>query len=441
VATNPELIERDEFRRLADIALNASKGEHTLVSLADTAGGTTRFANNQVTQNVHARRYQMTITVAFGKRAGSATLSELSEGPIIEAALRAERLAKMAPEDPEYLPPLPAQEYPVLPAYRPETAECTPARRVGLAGEAIKLCRAAGMTAAGIVEAYTTAVGLAASTGLFAYELRTRAEFSLTAIAADSTGWVQNESRSIDDLGVIERARTAIDKARRSANPQELAPGRYTVVLEPACVAGLVGPLQFAANAKGYFRGTSALAGKLGQQVADSRLTLQNRPDHPSLLGASFDGQGLPADSRKWIDRGVLVQLDYDRFTAQEKGVPPSFGLDAAHLSGENPVGSVDALIESTDRGVLVTNFWYIRPVNPTDLTLTGMTRDGTFLIEDGQIAGGLINFRWHDSPLRVLNALEAFTEPLDAITLERPKMFLPALKVRDFNFSSVTKF
>jgi predicted Zn-dependent protease len=437
-----ELITSEAFRKLADIALNTSKAEHTLVSLSDRNGGTTRFANNQIVQNVNTREQMLTVTVASEQRQASASTTDLSESGVQQAVREAEAMSQIAPADPEYMPPLEKQFYPHLATYRPETAQAGPERLGQDAALAISKCRDANLSAAGIVSAYASVEGLAANSGLFAYEPRTRAEFSLTATGADSSGWVDNANRSIDDLGVGERTQTAIDKANASAHPRELEAGEYPTVLEPAAVAGLIGPAMWMMDAKAYDRGTSPLSGKLGQSIIDSRLTLKNRPDHPSLLGDGFDGQGLPSDYRTWIDRGVLRQLRYDRFTAKTKGVEPSYSLDAPYLEGNGTAAaSVDELIRDMQRGVLVTNFWYIRMVNPTDLTLTGMTRDGTFLIENGRIAGGLINFRWHDSPLRALNRVAAFTSPMDAITIQRPKMMLPALRLDGFHFSSVTRF
>lgn len=439
----PELISQAAFRKLADLVFNTASAKHVSVSLSDDHGGTTRFANNQISQNVNVRRQSLSISVATGNRTGAASTTELSERAIRDAVAAAEEIARVSPEDPEYLPPLDAQKYPLLATYRPETAAVSPARRADAARIAVEACKTAGMQAAGVVEAYAGVAALAANSGLFAYEQRTRAQFTLTATAADSSGWVGDASRSIDDFDISAMSARAIEKAQKSANPAELPAGLHTVILEPAAVAGLVGPLFGALDARDYNRGTSALAGKLGERVVDSRLTLRNRPDHPSLLGAGFNGFGLPTDYHAWIDNGVLKRLSYDRFTAQQQGVTPSYGLDAPVLEGA-PAGAsetVDDLIAKTERGVLVTTFWYIRHVNENDLTLTGMTRDGLFSIVDGRIAGGLLNFRWHESPLRALNQIEAYTRPLGAIAWERDKMMLPALKIRDFNFSSVTKF
>jgi predicted Zn-dependent protease len=432
------MIGRERFKQLADIAIDVSQGDRTVVSLAERQGGTARFANNQIVQHVNTYRHELTINVAIDGRTGSSATTELSPRAVAAATARAGEIARASPPDPEYLPPLPAQVYPERETFRPETAAAGPARLIKDAREAIRICQAAELEGAGIVSAYAASTGVVADNGLFAHEHRTRAAFSLTATGADSSGWVKNANRSIDRLGVVERAHKAVDKAKRSANPKEIPAGRYTVILEPAAVAGLLGPLHMAANAKAYYRGTSALSGKLGQPVVDARLTLRNDPRHPALLGRGFSGAGLPSDEATWIENGVLRRLDYDRFTAREHGVEPSYALDAPHLAADDPT---DDLVKGTERGIYVTNFWYIRFVNPTDLTLTGMTRDGTFLVEDGEITTGLINFRWHESPLRAFNQVETCGTPTDSITMERTKMWLPPMKIRDFNFSSVTRF
>lgn len=438
----PDLIDRDAFRRMADVTIGASRAERTSVALRDFAGGTTRFANSEVVQNVDVRRQSLLVTVSFGQQRGSAGTSDLSERGIRDAVQRAERIARVAPPDPERLPPVGPQAYPQLATFRPETAGAGPDRRLAGARAAIAMCRAEHLQAAGIVTTESSVVGLAADTGLFAYEPRTHAQFSLTAADADSTGWVNAADRSIDQLAVKARTRVAIDKARRSAKPKELPAGRYTVILEPAAVAGLLGRVFRLADAKSYYKGTSPFAGRLGQPVIDRRLTLANRPEDPTLLGVGFDDDGLPSRTANWIEAGVLKQLRCDRFTARQHDVAPASGPSAPYLAGEGPAGDrVEDLIKSTDRGILVTTFWYIRFVNQSDLTLTGMTRDGTFLVENGEVVAGLINFRFHDSPLRAFSRLDAFTIPMEAVGGESGKMLVPAMRIRDFNFSSVTRF
>ena len=380
--------------------------------------------------------------MAFGRRHGTAGTTDFTAGAVQETLTSAEQIARVSPEDPEYLPPLEPQPYPTLPTTRPETAAAGPARRLEYANEAIGQCRMENLGAAGIVSSSIASVGVAASTGLFAHEERTDARFSLTVQADEATGWSAAAHRSIDHLRIQDRTLTAIDKAKRGRDVRELPPGRYSVILEPAAVAGLWTWMLWTLDAKSYEKGTSPFSGKLGQSIVDERLTLRNLPAHDDLLGIGFTTDGLPTVASDWITDGVLTQLAYDRFTAKERGIDKIATLDAPCLSGRgSSLPTLQELIKSAERAILVTNFWYIRTVNPTDLTLTGMTRDGTFLVEDGEIVSAVRNFRFHESPLRVFNRIAAFTEPAEAITSETGKLLVPAMMLHDFHFSSVTRF
>ena len=439
----PKLTSRQEFEFLADLVMKHSTGDHTFFSLRDVHGGTTRFANNQVIQNVNQRRGSLSITVAFGRQLGTAGTTDFTAGAVRETLKQAESIARLSPDDPEYLPPVGVQTYLSLPSARPETSAAGPARRLDYAREAIGQCKMENLNAAGTVSSSAATVGLAAETGLRAYEERTEARFSLTVQAGEATGWSAAAHRSIDRLHVQERTLAAIIKAKRGADePQELPPGRYTVILEPAAVAGLLSWMIWMLDAKSFYKGTSPFSGKLGSRIIDRRLSLSNQPAHADLLGNGFTHEGLPVIESGWIESGVLTQLLHDRFTAREHQIDPLPTLESPHFSGERPIGTrVDDLIRTTQRGILVTNFWYIRPVNPSDLTLTGMTRDGTFLIENGEITSAVRNFRFHESPLRAFNQVEAYTAPSEAVTLETGKALVPAMRIHDFNFSSVTKF
>ncbi len=439
----PKLTSRQEFEFLADLVMKHSTGDHTFFSLRDVHGGTTRFANNQVIQNVNLRRGSLSITVAFGRQHGTASTTDFTAGAVRETLKQAESIAKLSPDDPEYLPPVGVQTYLSLPSARPETSAAGPARRLDYAREAIGQCKMENLNAAGTVSSSAATVGLAAETGLRAYEERTEARFSLTVQAGEATGWSAAAHRSIDRLHVQERTLAAIIKAKRGADePQELPPGRYTVILEPAAVAGLLSWMIWMLDAKSFYKGTSPFSGKLGSRIIDRRLSLSNQPAHADLLGNGFTHEGLPVIESGWIESGVLTQLLHDRFTAREHQIDPFPTLESPHFSGERPIGTrVDDLIRTTQRGILVTNFWYIRPVNPSDLTLTGMTRDGTFLIENGEITSAVRNFRFHESPLRAFNQVEGYTAPTEAVTSETGKALVPAMRIHDFNFSSVTKF
>lgn len=440
--TWPKMTTPGEFRFLADLVLKRSGGDDTVVTLRDEHGGTTRFANNRIVQNVDTRRGTLTVSVAFGRRRGSSSTTDFTAGSIQDTLTRAERIARISPEDPEYLPPPDPQIYPTRPTSRPETVGAGPSRRLEYVNEAIGQCRIENLQSAGIVSSSVASVGVAASNGLFAHEERTEARFSITVQADDATGWSSAAHRSLDHLKIQERTLTAIQKAKRGREPRECPPGRYRVILEPAAVAGLWSWILWQLDAKSYEKGTSPFADQLGRRIVDERLTLQNLSDHPDLLGTGFTQEGLSSEDAVWIENGVLRQLAYDRFTAKVHGINRIPTLDAPCLSaaGQSSLRTQD-LIKQCERAILVTNFWYIRAVNPTDLTLTGMTRDGTFLVEDGEITSAVRNLRFHESPLRVFKEAEAFTEAAEAVTAEAGKMLVPAMVLRDFYFSSVTRF
>ncbi|MBM4127762.1 MAG: TldD/PmbA family protein [Nitrospira sp.] len=438
----PKMTSREEFRFLADLVLTRSSGDQTMVTLHDHHGGTTRFANNQVVQNVDTRRGTLTVTVAFGRRRGTASTTDFTAGSVQDALMRAERIARVSPDDPEYLPPPEPQPFAARETARPETMAAGPTRRLEYANEAIGQCRMENLVAAGIVSSSVASIGIAANNGLFACETRTDARFSLTVQAGEATGWNAAAHRSIDHLKIQERTLAAIQKAKRGREPRELPPGPYPVLLEPAAVAGLWAWVLWSLDAKSYEKGTSPFAGKFRQEMLDKRLTLANAPGHPDLLGVGFTSEGLPSEPSTWIDHGVLTQLAYDRFTAQAHGIQAIPTLEAPVLSIDGAAcGTVLDLVKQVDRAILVTNFWYIRSVNPSDLTLTGMTRDGTFLVENGEIVAAIKNLRFHDSPLRVFRQIDAWTRPMEAVTAETGKMLAPALTLPRLHFSSATRF
>lgn len=430
------------FRRIADTVLSASKADNASVSFGDSEASTLRFANNQVVQNVSVRGPSVSVRVAFGKKVGSSSTNRLDAQSLITMVRQAETIAQLAPEDPEYLPPLPPQSYIKVPSFRSSTASIPPMELARRTKPVIDACTKENLTGAGILSSSVSAGGVAASTGLFAYDQSTESEFSLTATAEDSSGWTYNGHRDIDSLDIDRRTRKAVEKAILSKSPRELPAGHYPVILEPAAVAGVFGMFFFATGAKNYYKGNSAVAGKLGSTILDSRLTVRTDPTHPDLMGESFDQGGLASKPMVWVKDGVLKELLYDRFTAQEHGVDPTPFPSAPIMEFAGPKArSLDELIAQTKRAILITNFWYIRMVDAKDLTITGMSRDGTFLVEDGKIVGGVKSFRFHDSPLRCFQNVDAATAPLESITMERGKMLLPAVRLPDFHLSSVTKF
>ena len=438
----PHLTSRDEFRFLSDLVITRSSADHTLVRLRDYHTGTTRFANNQVVQNVDTRRGALAVTVAFGGRQGTVSTTDFTAGAIQDVLRRAEQIARVSPVDSEYLPPPAPCAFPVRDTAKPETVAAGPARRLEYANEAIGQCRMENLTAAGLVSSGVAAVGIAANNGLFGYEVRGDARFSLTVQAGDTTGWGAATHRSIDHLKIQERTLSAIAKAKQGPDIRELPPGRYPVILEPAAVAGLWSSLLWCLDAKSYRKGTSPFSGQLGHRIVDERLTFSNDPEHPDLLGQGFTEEGLASTRSVWVERGVLKQLAYDRYTASVDRVDTIPTLEAPVLTVRGVAEpSIRELLKKTERAILVTNFWYIRPVNLRELLLTGMTRDGTFLVENGEIVSVIKNFRFHESPLQAFQRLSAWTAPMEAVNAETGKMLVPGVVLPQFNFSSVTRF
>ena len=436
--------DRDAFRRLVDVALDVTSADHVLIALHDRIEELTQV-HDQITDHAQDRARRISIVVAYDQQVGSAT-APLTAEAVADAVRTAEQQAKAALPDPDYLPPLPPQRYPVLPTYRPETAAAGSARRAAAGLELVELYRTEGLQASGIVTTSAEAVGVAASTGLFAFERRTLAELDVTSIGSVVPIKLTAANRSIDDLGLVEPTRRAVARAKWLANPRTLPPGRYTVIFEPPAAAQLLRPLLDATDAGNLSGSTRALHNLLGEQIIDPRFTLRNRPDHPALLANGFDADGLPTNAKTWIDHGVLRQLHYDRLAARGHDTAPTFAPDAWHLSGDNPAGEcVEDLIRTTEQGILVTKLERVRCVGPADLTLTGHTCDGTFLIEKGEIVGSLTDLRWSESPLRAFNQMQAFSTPFDAVvsphavpaqavTAGIRKMLVPAMKICDFN-------
>jgi predicted Zn-dependent protease len=444
-----QLTDRKAFRRLADIALEATSADHIFITLHERVGGVTQFCSDSITNQADDRGAQISIRVTCGQQLGSAITTELTEAAVANAVSQAEHNAQEALPSPEALPPLSQQRYPVLPTYRLETAMAGRAARAEHAPEVLALYQAANFQVSGLVATSVEAVGVAADTGLFAFERRTLAELDVTSIGAGAPIKVTNANRSINDLDVTERTRQAVGRARWLATPCTLPPEPYEVILEPTAVAQLLRPLLDATDSRDPLGDAGRLCDRLGRPIIDPRFSLRNRPDHPALLGRGFDTSGLPANANAWIEDGVLTQLYYDRRAAREHNTTPTFAPDAWHLAGVEPsVETVGELIRTTKRGILVTHVDHVRCVNPTELMLTGRACDGTFLIADGEIIGSLPDCEWRQSPLRVFNQVQAFTPPLDAlvspnavphgaVTSGIRKLLVPAIKIRDFTLTA----
>ncbi len=437
------------FERVADAARAQGVGDIEVI-LSSENQSLTRFANNAIHQSVAERTTHLSVRPVIGKRTARASTNRLDEGAIREVVEQAIAITRLTEPDPN-LPPLaePA-EYRDVERRFEATARATPEERALSVSEAIRLVADAGQTAAGIYSTGESAFALLNSRGVAALHEETMARFSITATGPDSSGWAKGSACYHGDLDPVQLALAASRKAAASRSPRKLPPGRYTVVLEPAAVLDLVGQMfaDFSATAVGD--GRSFLNERIGRKVFGTNITIHDDVWHPGQAGPPFDGEGVPRKRLTLVERGVVREIAYCRQAAAQAGAEPTghgfplpneFGEAPTNIVVEGGDSPVEAMVKSTRRGILVTRLWYIREVDPYEKIFTGMTRDGTFLIEGGQVTAGLRNFRFNESLIEMLSKVEALSAPARASGEETFDMVAPAMKVGGFNFTEVTRF
>jgi predicted Zn-dependent protease len=309
-------------------------------------------------------------------------------------------------------------------------------------------------TVAGIFTTGATQTALINSHGLYAMHQQTRGEFSITVLESDSSGWQKANSPDVTRIDPDALFARASEKCTASRSPRELAPGRYTVILEPAAVLDLVGFLFYDFAGTTVMDQRSCFNNRIGKQVLGSNITISDDVYHPRQTGAPYDGEGIPRQKVLLVDKGTPRNLVYSRATAKQMArefkakatghgfpLPNEYGEAPLNLVFEGGKTSLEQMISTTEHGILVTRLWYIREVGPYEKVLTGMTRDGTFVIERGKLAGGIRNFRFNQGILEMLSNVEAMSEPVRSAGEESFEMVVPAMKVRGFHFSEVTKF
>jgi predicted Zn-dependent protease len=452
------MMTRDAMQQLSRRILAMSTADEMRVNITSAAGGNTRFAAGDITTSGDVEDTVISITSTVGGRRASSTTNLMDDASLKRAVETAERLAKLSPVDPELVPELGPQQYQDISASNSDVSNLDAGARAHAVEQLIAAARAPGgampidpatLFVAGFLDANSAARGIATSKGLFAYHASTDVSLSCTARTPDGTGsgYAGAGGRAWTTVDPAGLGRRAAQKALASRNPVAIEPGRYTVILEPRAVADFVPLLMGSFNARSADEGRSPFSKKgggtkLGEKITDERVTLLSDPFDPDLLGQPFDNDGLPLKRVVWIENGVLKNLAYSRFWAAKKGVEPNSGGGGGGF-GRNPAGlkltggtkSVDELIAGTSRGVLVTHFFYIRSLDPRTVQLTGLTRDGTFLIENGKITRSIKNFRWNDSPLLSLARLADIgkAEPVES------GVVMPALKINDFTFASLS--
>jgi len=448
-----ELLGRSRCEAVFSEVVDCARAHGVREVEAIIAGGEnalTRFANNAIHQNVAERAVHLSVRPVIDGRTARASTNRLDSPGIREVVEAAIDIMRLTEPDPELLPladPAPFQE--VERSYA-ATAYATPAERAAAVAEAIASVEDKGQTAAGIYSTGSSLFALLNSHGVSACHSETTARFSITAIAADSSGWAKAGSCYHGDLNPLELALRAARKAEHSRAPRVLPPGRYTVVLEPAAVLDLVGQMVGDFSATAIRDGRSFLNDRVGQKLFGDNVTIRDDCSDPLQSGAPFDGEGVPRRGLTLVERGVVRDIAYSRQAAASSGAEPTgHGFPLPNEVGEAPANiviaggdsSVDEMIRSTARGILVTRLWYIREVDPYEKIFTGMTRDGTFLVEGGKVTSGVRNFRFNQSLIELLSNVDMLSPAVRASGEESVDMVVPAMKVRDFNFTEVTRF
>jgi predicted Zn-dependent protease len=438
---------KEQAKALTDKVLAVSKAEETEVTLNGIDNANLRFARNTATTSGASSGYNLAITAKFGKRAGTTTTSEFDAASLERAVRAAEEIAKLSPENPEAMPALGPQTYTPGKAFFDDAAAASPEWRAASVESALTLSQKHDVVSAGFVETMAAVQAVANSKGLFAYDRFTSADYNLTARTPDGTGsgWASKSYNQLQMLDPTALATAAIEKAAKSRNPSAIEPGKYTVVLEPAALADLLIFMAFSADARQADEGRSFFSKKgggnrVGEQVAGESVNVYSDPHHPLAPSLTFDGQGLPVTRSVWFEKGVLKDLIYSRFWAEKTGRKPTAGPNNIIMDGGT--ATIDELVAGTERGVLVTRFWYIRPLDPQTLLFTGLTRDGLFLIEKGKVTRPVKNMRWNESPIVAFNNVEAMSAPERVVSGEGfggsgLALVCPAARIREFTFSS----
>lgn len=436
-----------EAKTILDKVIKLSKADECSASLSGSITGNIRYALNSVSTSGIVDDTQLGVQVAFGKRVGAATINEFDDASLEKVVRRAEELARLAPENPEFMPVIDKQEYKPSDTFNAKTAAITPEYRAEVAAACIEPCKKDKLVAAGFLSDNQSFTAIANSKGNWGYQKSSGVDFTCTVRTDDGrgSGWVARNLRDVEAFDAKKEIAIAMDKAKRSAEAKALEPGKYTVILEPAASAGLISFMMFGFDARQSDEGRSFLSkkgggNKLGEKLFDERVSIYADPWDKDAAVAPWDLQndGLPRERLDIINKGKVEYLQYSRYWAEQKkkkanGLPGNLIM----LGGDKTTAE---LVKSTKKGILVTRTWYIRLVDPQTVLLTGLTRDGTFYVEDGEIKHPIKNFRFNESPVIMLNNIEELGKPVRVGDDESPfVMMIPPMKIRDFTFTSLS--
>lgn len=440
------MIDRNAARRICQQALSYVGEGQAEIMLDQTVGPLTRIANNSIHQNVEVADISISLRVDIGDRSGRATGNQIDEQSLRKLARQAAEAARAIGVD-QGLPPMAKpQRYRAIKGYSEATARVEPAKRAAMVKKAVALAKSSKVELAGLVSNTGSVHAMANTKGLFAYHRQSAATMEITARQGLAAGRAEQTAKSIARIDPAKVARTAIAKCLGTVNARALEPGAYTVILEPEAAAT---PLQFMAwlafGAQSVQEGTSCLAGNIGKKLFGSNITIVDDAFHPLMVWSQpFDYEGIPKKKVVIVDRGVVKTPVYDQKTAAKEGKkttghglpqPNTFGPVPQNLVLKGGRTTLEQMIKSTERGILVTRFWYNRVVDRKIPVITGMTRDGTFLIEKGKVVCGIKNMRFNQNLVEFFNNVEALG-PAEA----QGNMVVPAMKVRNFHFTGRTE-
>lgn len=434
------ILTEKEARSLMDRVLSFSTADETRINIYGGRSGNTRFALNSITTSGYENTVTISVTSYFGKRHATAITTEIDDESLKEVVKKAEILARYSPEDPEYVPELGPQQYLEINSYFQQTANAKPSLRAEGVLSCIKPARERDLDSSGFFIHDQSFEAVGNNKGLFGYHKSTNSSFSATVRTPDGTGsgWASYEHRDIGKIDYEKISDTAISKAENSANPEPMDPGEYPVILEPQAVYDIILFSVYSMDARSADEGRSFFsrpgeANKIGEKIVNENITIYSDPTHPQLLSSPFGSDGLPSKKLIWIERGVLKQLYYSRYWAEVKGKEPTgFPSNIIFKGGDL---SFEEILKSTHKAILVTRFWYIRYVDPQTLLLTGLTRDGTFWVEGGEIKKPIKNFRFNESPISLLKNVEVLSKPVKV-----GNSMVPAIKAAKFTFSSLSE-
>ena len=440
------ILTEKEAKKILKKVLAFSKADECECNLNGQLSGNIRYARNTVSTAGQLSDLSLVVQSTFGLKVGVATINEFDDASLEKVVRRSEELARLAPDNPEYMPILGPQKYSKMNTYFDSTTKITPEDRAQAADDSITPSKKNKLVASGFLDDSYDMSAIMNSKGLFAYNVSTSINFSVTIRTEDGkgSGWATRDFADANKMDTAKASAIAIEKSLGSVDAKELEPGKYTVILEPAASVGLLRNMGGNMGQRGADEGRSFLSykakdgekdapkNKLGEKMFDERVNIYSDPQHPVVPTATFAGDGSPLEKKYWIKDGKIVNMPNSRYWAKKTNTPHNPRGTNIIMEGGNE--SLEEMIKNTRRGILVTRLWYIRQLDPQTLLYTGLTRDGTFYIENGKIKYPVKNFRFNESPIVMLNNIEALGKP------ERiDGNMIPPMKIRDFTFSSLS--